>query len=325
MPLRPFPSRLASQRIGRAVVSILIGALSGPASAVIVNPIDPGLSPTIHAVTICFDDADFSYGNTDSTCSSFQTAEDVGNQLSVLGTSDANADLATGAFRARSTAESVNLSRLETRGSTFAELYDTLTVEGEFTGTIPIQVTLDVDGAMQLPGDGLNSGADSGVTAAIFGFSPDQAVEYGRVGAQISANGSAVVTWRFDRLPVPEGSAAYTSNANASGVFDPDDIRIGVSITFNATPGNRSFNFLARLATNANATPLGFIDPNVGETTVDFVNTGQLSLVTPAGVQVSSASGVFLSAVPEPGAGWLHGTALAALGGRLWLSRKAMA
>ena len=41
------------------------------------------------------------------------------------------------------------------------------------------------------------------------------------------------------------------------------------------------------------------------EANIDFGSTAQFSLIVPDGITVSSASGVFLSAVPEPRAWWL--------------------
>jgi hypothetical protein len=65
---------------------------------------------------------------------------------------------------------------------------------------------------------------------------------------------------------------------------------------FPATPTNRTFSFLGRISLSS---AMGFVtglDGVAAEAVIDFGNTGQVSLVVPDDVTVSSASGRFLGA-----------------------------
>jgi hypothetical protein len=91
--------------------------------------------------------------------------------------------------------------------------------------------------------------------------------------------------------------------ASTSATFRVTDKTIARTLVLDyaVTPGAPTFDFIADLAARIDVAQLGVGRP-VGGASMDLSRTARLSVVLPAGVTMTSSSGVFLTQpIPEPG------------------------
>lgn len=239
------------------------------------------------------------------------------------GGASAIANLRTGTLRSRSVAQAYQFGTydLATSAGSIASLEDTITIGGGYSGAV--QVRMEVSGAFLQNESNLPMGgtvAPPGLGAYLTAF--DGAADLGTAGAFVNHYNNFSLPSGFDvRLEFPSTTAGggITSNADpTSGIFsDPADVRLVLTASFFVTPSNPTFTVFARLGTHTAFSRFLPLADQLRVSDVDFGNSAHLALVLPEGVPWTSASGVFLSAVPEPGIGSL--LALAALG--LWARR----
>jgi len=166
-----------------------------------------------------------------------------------------------------------------------ASLLDSLSFSGP--GPRWIELVLRVDGAM------LSAAGNSSIEAAAF----------------LSLGGSS-----------SGGSVQWNGHAPAVAWFAlPGDARL-----LDATPGSLAFSLHLRLLVEPGVSYPFFADLSVSAApgsndilSADFGHTAQLSLQLPADLQMHSASGLLLSAVPEPATAWLLPAGLLLLGWRV--------
>ena len=291
----------------RTLVPVAALALcAAPALALTSNPIDPSLPLDQHVTVVCVNDSTATTGQFQAHCFGVNQKENPVTLSHVVGTGDGTADLRDGTLRSRSTAQAFWFDQDQLRAGGFADLhaYDTITIEGGFTGTVELRMAIHgsftstdanpnvmgsdmVASLLGIDGSGLFL-ANAGATA--FQFND------GQVGLQNQGT---------------NGPATLVTNATGPNqLFDPGDVQMVLSLFVAVTPNAPTFSFVARLLTES---ALGFTAPvnQAKDATTDFGNTAQLSVIVPAGVTWHSDSGVFL--VPEPSA--LALLALAALCG----------
>jgi hypothetical protein len=252
-----------------------------------------------------------------------QIAQNPSTLTQVLGVNESAADLHTGTLRSGSNAQAYRFGadNLHANAGGFAQLYDTITFSGGFTGQVELR--------MIISGSMLASTAGSPISgqsvASLFGFT-DAGVEQGSASIwidQFTSGGAFISNQSSFGLP-----ADINTNADALGNFDPGNIQATLSLFFDVTAAEPSFTFGSRLATSAGLGPFIAIADQVQTNDVDFGNTAHLSLIVPAGVAWTSSSGAFLvpasSAVPEPSAAALIAAGCFGLGWLGWRrSRKA--
>jgi hypothetical protein len=275
----------------------------GGAAALGQNPIDPDLPLTTHAQVFCLGNADPISGEERATCFGARIDENPETLSAVVGTSEATADLRTGTLRPRGVAQALWFGEDQLRAGSLgsATFYDTITVGGGFTGTVEIRLTsagsfTTTDANPNVMGSEIGSllmGLDEpgfvvGSTGVLVDQYNDGTVEVGSTDAQ--------------------GSAAFETNADGLGRFDPSDVRITLSVFFTVDPAHPTFTFFARYSAGA---ALGFTEPVDVVKEAEGEGTAELAVLLPAGVPWSSASGVLLA--PEPGAGAVAAAALASL------------
>lgn len=296
----------------RLAVLLMLGLLAclataEPVRAASVNPFDPMLSPSIHTFATCnFEVED--QAEESATCTHVRVEENPTTLMQVLGTGNALSDLRTGELSATSSAQAYRFGadNLLANANGVAQLYETIAVEGGYEGQI--EVRMAVSGSMLAATAG---GPQFGQAIASLWAFDDQGNELGTASIWIDqyTSGGAYESNRFSYgLPT-----LITTNADASGNFDPSDIEATISMYFDVTAAEPEFTFGARLVTSAGLGPFVFPADQLQTNDVDFGNTAQLSLIAPPGVTWTSSSGVFL--VPEPSVAALLGAGCLALAG----------
>jgi hypothetical protein len=315
-----------SSRRRPSVLALLVLATAGCITstalfALTSNPIDPSLPLSVHARTGCLQGTVSYPGNVGNTTVQFVdsmfsslcsgTVTQSGPSSSVSGTGSAKADLSAGTLRATATGRSLvdGTQALRAGSQVQSYLYDTLTVQGNWSGTRLVELRLAFDGSLtsNTPTPNWQSSFVSGGLLLL--------TEAGT----LLGNGGVLVQQTTVGIPIIGSSAAtqVTLTTNAiNTVFDPADVRFEVSFVFPATVANRTFSFMARVLMGSG---VGFATVPAGgpaEGVIDFGNSAQFSLIVPDDVTVTSASGQFLTAVPEPSTYGLMAIGLALVMGR---------
>lgn len=287
------------------------GVFAAPAFALTINPIDPSLPLDQHAWALCGISGVPDVGGTRTSCETLDSVVNPATLNQVVGTSAGTADLHSGTLRSRSTAQALSFESdlIRSGGYSTAKLYDTITIEGGFAGTVELRML--VDGSF-FTTDAVNPNTQaSEMLAKLMGLSGTGGLVANTLVNVKQFNDGRVGIWNQGVV----GSGAITTNASgAQNLFDPANVQVGISVFFSVTPTSPSFSFLAELNTSSG---LGFTDPvnQVKQAWTDFGNTAQLSLIVPEGVTWQSASGAFLvpAPVPVPAAAWLFGSGLLGL------------
>lgn len=286
-----------------ALVASLGWLCAGGAAALEQNPIDPKLPLTIHAQVFCLGNEDPTNGEDQASCTGAQIDDNPETLTSVVGTSEATADLRTGTLVPSGVAQALWFGEDQLRAGSLgsATFYDTITVGGGYTGTVVLRLATagafaTTDANPNVMGSeiaGLLMGLDDlGFFLASTGVIVDQ---YNDGTVAISATDA-------------QGSASFVTNADVQDRFDPADVRFALSVSVAVDPAHPTFSFFARYSAGA---ALGFTEPAdvVKEATAS--GTAQLEVIVPEHVPWSSASGVLLA--PEPRADASAAAALAAL------------
>jgi hypothetical protein len=208
-----------------------------------------------------------------------------------------SANLSDGVLRASVSATPNVVFLGDPVAASYAQFRDTLTVVGPGTGLIPIQFRMDFHAVMTVdPAMGLRALDSLFFSAALTVASPfTSEVEFLRIKRT-----------DFDGTVLQDTIECfgYPCNLNQpltlAGVIDGQ-----VLLNFVVTPGT-NFPLLARLIATTYSTPgtSGLVDAS---------QTARLSYTLPAGYTLTSQSGVFLSAVPEPQAWALWASGLLAV------------
>jgi hypothetical protein len=285
----PMSAALAVARRSAEVFACL--AVSGAVHAALINPFDPSLSATDYAFASC-NFVTEKTGSASASCTDAQSVENPVTLTQVQGSNTSSADLQTGTLRSVSNAQAYRFGEdnLRANAGGFAQLYDTLTFEGGFTGDVELQMT--VTGSML--GSAVSPLGGQSV-ASLYAFD-DTGGQRGELSVWIDqfTSGGAFISNEFSFGPL---LTSIVSNADAGQNFDPADIEVTISMIFAVTADNPTFTFGARLATSALLGPFIGISDQLQTNAVDFGNTAHLSLIVPTGVFWSSSSGAFL--VPE--------------------------
>jgi hypothetical protein len=226
----------------------------------------------------------------------------------VMGVGGATADLSTGALKSSSTAQAYRSGPydLATGSSSIAELSDTITIGGGYSGVVGIR--MDVSGSFLLNVPNAQMGGTvpyPGMAAFLTTYTPSS-VDLGTASLflnQLNSYPNGFVI----RLSNPSTSAggSYTTNVDpiTTNFPDPADIHLVLTTTFLVTPSSPTFNVAARISTDTAFNHANDLGDQLLYSAVDFGNSAHLSLMIPDGVPWTSASGVFLQSVPEPGSG----------------------
>ena len=321
-------SRCARHLVSPAIIASSLACSA--AHALTFNPIDPSsLSVSIHARASCSNGTVSYPGNVGSitpivsdhavsaSCGGSVTQENPATLAGVAGTSSAAANAKTGTLRAVAAGRSIadDDQALRAGASASAYLYDTLTVNGNWTGTRTIELRLAVHGT--LTSNAIHPNWQSSNVSSVLWILSEPGATLGNSGLIITQgnSGEPFITSFLT------GVVDLTTNA-VNTVFDPNDVQFAYSYFFPATTENRTFSFMGRLSITA-AMGFGTGLETVAEGLIDFGNTGQFSLIVPNDVTVTSASGQFLAAVPEPETYAMFLAGLAAVLGRIgWKRRK---
>lgn len=291
--------------------AMAFGVLAAPAFALTINPIDPSLPLDQQAWALCGISGVPNVGGTGTTCETLDSVVNPATLNHVVGTSAGTADLHSGTLRSRSTAQALSFGSdlIRSGGYSSVKLYDTITMEGGFTGTVELRML--VDGSF-FTTDAVNPNVmGSEMSAKLLGLSG--------TGGLVANTLVDVTQYNDGEVGIQNqgvvGSGVITTNASGTlNLFDPANVQVGISVFFSVTPSSPTFSFRADLATSSG---LGFTDPvnQVKQAWTDFGNTAQLSLIVPEGVTWQSASGAFLvpAPVPVPAAVWLFGSGLLGL------------
>ena len=248
------------------------------------------------------------------------TDPDLGIQ-GVAGTATASADLRTGSLHSDSIAEAYQSGPYDLAASagSIASLADTITIGGGYSGIV--EVRMDLSGAFLLDAPNpVTVGTDHPeMTASLFSY--NGATNLGSASVfvnqydnwDLNAYGFVV---RLEGNTMSGGS--FGSNADPiSGEFaDPADVRLVLTSSFTVTPSTPTFTLYATLYTYTAFGKGNMQGDHVLVSEVDFGKSAHLSLDLPEGVPWTSASGVFLTSVPEPGTGALSAAALLGLSTR---------
>lgn len=313
------------------LTTAVVGCMASSAVfALTFNPIDPSssLPLSIHARASCMQGTVSYPGNLGNTtlqvsdqlfsaaCSGNVSQENPATLTQVFGSDSASANLASGTLRTVAIGRSLadTMQALRAGASSNAYLYDTLTVNGTWSGIKLVELRLAVDGS--LTSNTLTPNwQSSNVSSTLLILS--------KTGTLLG-NAGLLITQGNDGRPFITSSAenVVSLGTNATNtVFDPANVRFDYSFVFPATTSNRTFTFASRLSVSS---AMGFAAGANGaaEGVIDFGNTAQFSLIVPDGVTVTSASGQFLTAVPEPSVFWLLPTGVAVVCGRVALRRR---
>ncbi|MDJ0927948.1 MAG: hypothetical protein QNJ73_09900 [Gammaproteobacteria bacterium] len=225
-------------------------------------------------------------GNNSSTLTEIGCSDTRDNITNIV-TGEAYANLATGQLRARSSATYLIDPPRGVATSTRASFGDTITVLGDWTGTVPVDVSVRVTGRAVPP--------NPGATIVSFSMRP-------------SGPGFFINSDLTFALSGPSINATLDINS-----LTYDSIDVVFTETFNVP--NLNPNFLIGPA----LTVFSSTNFTTAFSQTDFFDTASLSIDLPPGLSFSSESGVFLTAIPIPPALWLFGSALGLLG---WLKRR---
>ena len=251
------------------------------------------------------------------------TDPDLGIQ-GVAGTATASADLRTGSLHSDSIAEAYHSGPydLATGAGSITYLQDTITIGGGYSGSV--EVRMDLSGAFSLDAPNpatVGTIPNPGVSAVLSTY--DGATDLGSASVFVNQydnafndpNGFEVRLEGFSRTT---SGGSFGSNADPiSGDFtDPADVRLVLASSFTVTPSTPTFTLVAQLYTHTGFGKGNLQGDQVLVSEVDFGKSAHLSLDLPEGVPWTSASGVFLTSVPEPGTGALSAAALLGLSTR---------
>lgn len=298
-----------------------LALLPSALSAATLNPIDPALPLYLQASASCKSDDVTNLltatGMAYAACAGIVSVQDPGSPQTVVSSnSDAVANLNSGSLKLKTVSRSFTDGTLYMGAAAFAQadLYDTLTVNGTWTGVRLVELRLEVDGSfMSNAPRPVWQNTEVEGSLLIFRGS-DVPAAYGGLTIGMSRSGIPLVASRSE----DRDQMTVTTNAATTGSFDPANVGFSFSYLFPATTADRTFTFWSRMRLRpAVAVDTGLL--GTSETTIDFGNTAQFTLVVPPDVSVSSASGQFLTPVPEPAAWWLWAQGLgllAALGRR---------
>ncbi|MCG8088180.1 MAG: hypothetical protein JAY62_00360 [Candidatus Thiodiazotropha endolucinida] len=223
-------------------------------------------------------------GVTATSCSVALSNTDGGSSYSF-----ASADLATGQLRASATAQ--NGDTFSTTGYGSAQLRDTITLNGSWSGDLHISMSMNIDGYF--------TGQ----------YTPSQTML-----GMLSLSSASILEPSISRIDVaysgdtPTVTNNYSLGLHSEVVTNPSATNFSATLTADLLipDTNPTFDIQAQLI--AWATPTG-IDSVM---TSNFANTANLSFTLPDGIDFTSDSGVFLSVnpVPIPAAAWLFGSGL---------------
>jgi PEP-CTERM motif len=272
------------------------------------------------ASAACFAAGNFAQDvvGTESTCAIGGSVQDA--QLdAVASSSSASASLRAGQMHATANAQALVTQAGVLKAGSFGQTFlaDTLTASGTLSGPTTIVLGMHVDGGFAHSFYARSQGTD--VMAYLRDDTPDSNLHFN--GAAITiALGSENEAYVANLVQPSSGSVQV-------GALDAiDAIGFDLQVAFVVTAANPSFSFRALLQTDA----LLAIDPlapyplDTQTISANFGDTAQLYVMAPEGITLSSASGVFLTAVPvipvpEPGT-WLQ--MLAGLGLLARLARR---
>jgi hypothetical protein len=273
------------------------------AGAIDLNPIDPELPLTTHAQVFCLGNEDPIAGDDHATCMGVRIDESPETLSSVIGTSEATADLRTGTLRPQGVAHAYWFGEDQLRAGALgsATFYDTITIGGGFTGSVEIRVRSESSFATTDANPNVMGGEVAGLLLGLDGS-----------GSFVGSTGVIVDQYNDGTVEITatdaQGSGAFETNADPLDRFDPADVRFTLSVSFPVDPAHPTFSFLAR---HSAGTALGFTEPADVIKEARAEGTAQLEVVLPEHVPWSSASGVLLA--PEPDAGALGAAALTVL------------
>lgn len=288
------------------------GPLTISAWGLTINPLDPDLPLDQHAWVMCAGGGtvgDPVAGAIRATCAQSGSVENPTTLSHVVGTGAATADLRTGMLRSRSTAQALSSDHIGAGGGSWSSLYDTITIDGGYSGTIELRMA--VDGSFFKTSGASPYSDATAMRAQFFGF--HEVDDPGTGTALVTVFQYPAGEVELEQSDV-DGQAAITTNASGNrNWFDPGNVQVGLSLFFSVTPDSPSFSFQARLMTGSKIS--GYDSNQVEQAATDFGNTARLAVIVPDGVAWHSASGAFLvpAAVPIPATAWLVGSGLLAL------------
>lgn len=243
---------------------------------------------------------DTTVGNVFTSCSLNSTkyhAPPSGDGITLRGSTAASANLATGKLRSVSTGEIYNEEPgIVAGGRNMASITDTVTVLGDLTGGVKIDVVLNVEGSFTGTSDGLQMHAQ---LWDLIGPYSTQANAGASTSYDVGTTASGFGDWDVD----------FISD-------QPGNVEVLLAISFLVTPENNDFTFRALLATECCVASPHYAS---GVASADFGNTARLGIIMPEGYSFTSESGALLSEVPLPPTAWLF---LSAIGGLGWIKRK---
>ncbi|HTO08139.1 MAG TPA: hypothetical protein VMR86_13905 [Myxococcota bacterium] len=297
-----------AHRLAWVVLVVLTSGLGArTALALTVNPIDSALPLTIHARAACQNGTVSYPGNQSNTtvtnvdmpalanCSGIVGQDNSATLTHIEANDSAHADLVTGTLGTVAIARSYSDASQSLGVGALATgyRYDTLTVNGNWSGIRNIELRLTVHGLLTS-----NAPSQNWISSS-FDSSLLLLTETGTFLANTGLN----VTVGNNGVPFIASSAAsagttLTTNA-VNTVFNPADVQFTMTFVFPATTTNRTFSFMGRLGVAAGFMG-GGVSGSVTNGRIDFGN-GQLSLTVPSDVTVTSASGRFLDPGPAPG------------------------
>lgn len=241
--------------------------------------------------TLCLYSTDAIYnGPTSSSCSEIMPEDQFDEPREV--TAEAAVDLATGVLK--TTGKSNSYSHT---GIAVASFVDTVTVNGSWEGTIPVEVTFRVTGSVS--GAANQSGGGFDVASFTLDIIPSSSNSFKKSSvAGLLWDGTSITT-------IFAGLGNHSETVNSS---NPSSLDFLLSVTYDVPATNPSFDVGAKLASS----PIPIVD----ETTVEanFANTGVIAIHLPDGFSFDSASTVLLTnPVPIPAPLLLLGSALTVL------------
>lgn len=233
----------------------------GPAFALSTNPIDPSLPLNVHARATCAQGTVSYPGNhgnitlqtgdgaSRGTCFGFVVQENPATLAGVYGNATGVSDLATGTLRAVAIGRSYSDAEngLRAGASNEVNLYDTLTVQGNWTGVRVIELRLTVRGSLTSNAATPNW-QSSDISSRLFTLS-EAGTLLGNAGLFIDQGNNGIP---FITSTTATGATLETNAID--DVFDPDDVEFSMTYLFPATTSNRTFSFLGRISLSA-ATP----------------------------------------------------------------------
>ena len=285
-----------------AIVSLTCGLGGLAAAALTVNPINSSLPLSIHVRARC-ENGTISYpgnvGNiTDSfadmpvaaSCSGAVTQANPATLSSVFGTNTAAGALGAGTLGVVAIGRSYSdaTQSLHAGSGSTAFLYDTLTVNGSWTGVRNVELRLTFHGRLTTLNAPTQNWISSNISSGLL-LITDAGTLLGSTGLFITVGNNGVP---FITSSAVSAGTTLTTNA-VNTVFDPNDIQFTMTYVFGATTSNRRFSFMGRIDGASGFVGSG-VPGAIAAGAVDFANGGQFSLIVPSDVTVTSASGQFL-------------------------------